>query len=210
MSKYRNDNINFILNKVRALPCKQGEPAWMKQLLADLERHEGYREYAYPDPLSEWGKKYRNKSYKWGYRPASAIMAELGLRVEDIHKGAPWTVGIGFTKNVKYTSRTTRGESYARLEEEVLEHAKGLDSLIPGWRTEQPYTVQTVLVNMIYNMGTTKLAKFAPTLQRIKDGKYAEAASRIEKTPYCSQVGARCSELMERLRTGKVQDKYAI
>lgn len=206
----RNDNINFILNKVRSFHSVQGDPPWMHQVLADLERHEAYREYAYPDPLSEWGKKYRNASYKWGFRPASVIIQELGLKVEDLHKGAPWTIGIGFTHGVKYTHRTTRAESYERLKKEVLEHAKGLDKLVPGWRDEQPYAVQTVLVNMIFNLGTTRLSKFAPTLQRIKDGKYAEAAARIEATPYCKQVGARCTELMWRLRNQRIQKEYLI
>lgn len=200
----------WILNKVRKVEISDNDPAWMKQTLADLERHEGYREYAYPDPESEWEKLYPAYKHKWGLRPASVIMKELGLKVEDLHKGAPWTIGIGFTHGVKYTHRTTRAESYERLKKEVIEHAKGLDTLVPGWREDQPYVVQTVLVNMIYNLGTTRLSKFAPTLELFKKGDYKGAAARLRNTAWWKQVGVRAHELVERLETGKIQDKYKV
>lgn len=206
----KNDGITFILNKVRAFRSIQGDPAWMHQTLADLERHEAYREYAYPDPLSALSKKYPPSRHKWGFRPASIIMAELGIPVSEAHKGNPWTVGVGFTHGVRYTSRTTREESYNRLRLEVLDHAKGLDTLVPGWRTNQPYHVQTVLVNLIYNLGTTRLSKFAPTLALFQKGDYSGAAARLEKTAWYTQTGDRAKELVERLRIGKVQDKYTI
>lgn len=206
----RNDNITFILNKVRSIPCVQGDPPWMHQVLADLERHEGYREYAYPDPLSEWAKLYPAYKHRWGFRPASVIMKELGLNEKDVRKGAPWTVGIGFTHGVTHTSRTTRAESYERLKKEVIDHAKGLDSLLPGWREEHDIVVQTVLVNMIFNLGKTKLSAFAPTLALIKKKDYKGAAARIRRTPYFKQVGARAEELMRRLETGTIDPKYKI
>lgn len=204
----RSDNITFILNKVRSIPSVKGDPPWTHQVLADLERHEAYREYAYPDPLTEWGKKY--KSAPWGTKPASVIMAELGLDVKDVAKGAPWTVGIGFTHGTTYKTRTTRAESYERLKREVFEHAEGLDKLLPGWRESQPYVVQTVLVNMIFNLGTTRLSKFAPTLALFAKGDYKGAASRLENTAWYKQVGHRSKELVERLRTGEIQKRYMI
>lgn len=206
----RLDQLSWIMNKVRKVELPKEDPEYMKQTLADLERHEGYREYAYPDPLSEWAKKYPASRYKWGVRPASAIMKELGLKVEDVKKGTPWTVGIGFTHGVTHTSRTTRAESYARLREEVLDHAKGLDTLVPGWEKEHSVVVQTVLVNLIFNMGKTKLAKFAPTLALIQKKEYAAAAARIEKTPYYKQVGPRAVELMKRLRTQQIEAKHKV
>lgn len=198
------------MNNVRATQLPSSDPLWMKQVLSDLERHESYREYAYPDPLSQWGKMYPAKVHKWGFRPASVIMAELGLSISNAGKGAPWTVGIGFTHGVKYTSRTTRAQSYQRLRQEVIDHAVGLDHLIAGWRKEHNVPIQTVLVNMIYNMGTTRLSKFAPTLSLIAGKKYKEAADRIRKTAYFRQTGSRAKELVERLETAKIQDKYKI
>ena len=42
-------------------------PYWFKQVCSDLERHEGFRQFAYPDPLSFIGKNYSNPKYKWGF-----------------------------------------------------------------------------------------------------------------------------------------------
>jgi GH24 family phage-related lysozyme (muramidase) len=209
MIKRRNDVYQYILNKVRKVPMEPNDPEWMKQVLADLERHEGYREYAYPDPLSELERMYPARKYKWGTRPASVIMAELGIPVDKVHKGNPWTIGIGFTHGVKYTHRTTRAESYERLKKEVYEHNKGLDKLVPTWKT-MPVHVQTVLINLIFNLGTTRLSKFAPTLALFSKGDYAGAARRLENTAWYRQVGGRAVELVERLRIGKVQDKYKV
>lgn len=186
------------------------EPLWMPQVLADLERHEGYREYAYPDALSEWGRKYPMWKHGWGRRPASVIMAELGLSKDDVAKGAPWTVGFGFTKGVKYTSRTTRGISRERLKEEVVEHVKGLDVLVLGWRTEHSLVVQSVLANLIYNLGQLRLSKFAPTLALFKSREYAAAAARLRNTAWYKQVGVRSVELVERLESGRIRPEHLV
>lgn len=185
-------------------------PLWMPQALLDLERHEGYREYAYPDPLSAWGRAYPSWKHRWGRQPASVVMKELGLREEDVAKGAPWTVGFGFTKGVKYTSRTTRGISRERLKEEVVEHVKGLDVLVPGWRTEHSLVVQSVLVNLIYNLGQLRLSKFAPTLALFKTKEYAAAAARLRNTAWYKQVGVRSVELVERLETGRIRPEHLV
>lgn len=186
------------------------EPLWMPQVLADLERHEGYREYAYPDALSEWGRKYPMWKHRWGRRPASVIMAELGLSKDDVAKGAPWTVGFGFTKGVRHTTRTTRGESRERLKAEIVEHVKGLDVLVPGWRTEHSLVVQSVLTNLIYNLGQYRLSKFAPTLALFKTKEYAAAAARLENTAWYKQTGNRSKELVERLRTGRIRPEHLV
>lgn len=187
-----------------------GEPLWMPQVLADLERHEGYREYAYPDPLSAWGRAYPSWKHRWGRQPASVIMAELGLSKDDVAKGAPWTVGFGFTKGVKHTSRTTRGVSRERLKEEVVEHVKGLDKLVPGWRTEHSIVVQSVLANLVYNLGELRLSKFAPTLALFKTKEYAAAAARLRNTAWYKQVGVRSVELVERLETGRIRPEHLV
>lgn len=186
------------------------EPLWMPQVMADLKRHEGYREYAYPDPHSEWGRLFPGYKHNWGRRPASVIMAELGLSKDDITKGAPWTVGYGFTGGVRYTSRTTHGESTERLRTEVIKHAAGLDSLVPEWRTEQGLVAQSVLVNMVYNLGHLRLAKFAPTLALFAKKDYAGAAARLRNTAWWKQTGARAQELVERLETGRIREEHRV
>lgn len=184
----------------------KGRPAWFVQTIADLERHEGFREYAYPDPKSRLFL--RHPRARWGFKPAPIIMAELGETGNENH-GRPWTVGYGFTHNVKPNTRTTRAQSVQRLDAELLEHVKGLDTLVPTWRT-MPLFAQTVLANMIYNMGTASLAKFAPTLTQFTAGRWFRAARRLQNTLWYKQVGTRAVELTERLINQKIADKHLV
>lgn len=184
----------------------QAKPYWFRQTIADLSRHEGFRQYAYPDPLSHLGKKYVSRKWGWGYEPGNILLAKYGEREED---GRPWTVGIGFTHGV--TPSTQMGETLAnkKLSTELTEHLGVLDKLIPSWRNMPDY-VKTVLANMAYNLGYNRLRPFAPTLAEFDKGNYKTAAGRLRNTLWFKQVGARARELVERLETGKVQDEYRI
>ena len=91
------------------------QPPWLKQTVADLDRHEGFREFAYPDPLSALARQYPARKHGWGKRPASVIAAELGLTTADLDKGRPWTVGHGFTHRVTPNSSIKKEASMHRL-----------------------------------------------------------------------------------------------
>lgn len=184
----------------------KSKPRWLRQTLKDLDRHEGFEEFAYPDPLSVLAKKYPARKYGWGKRPARQILAELGER--EIN-GQPWTVGHGFTHGVTPDSRITREQSLKRLEPELIEHVKGLYSLYHDWDKE-PLFVSTVLANMAFNMGTARLSKFAPTLAVLKAHKYEEAAARLEKTAWYKQVGVRSKELVARLRNQMIAPEHIV
>lgn len=175
---------------------------WLKQTLADLKRHEGYREFAYPDPLSKIG---RRRIPGFGYQPARPLLAQYHLDPKD---GAPWTVGYGETRGV--TADSVRPPSLAerKLEAELIEHLEVLDNLIPEWKL-MPVHVKTVLANMAYNLGS-RLRPFAPTLQRFKEGKYHEAAQRLRKTLWFKQVGYRAEELVSRLENGYIEDIHKV
>lgn len=178
-----------------------GKPKWLTQSLADIARHEGFREFAYPDPLSKLAKV----KAKWGFEPAEVIIARLGLNPTD---GAPWTVGHGFTRGVTFKHRISLEQSLKLLEKEIIVHNAVLDKIIPEWKA-MPVHVQTVLVNMAFNMGN-RLAQFKPTLALFKAGNYAAAGTRLQGSLWYKQVGGRAKELVERLKTGKIQDKYKV
>lgn len=179
-------------------------PDYVRQGVADEERHEGFRQYAYPDPLSELARKYPARKYKWGYRPARMILAEIG---EPASKGTPWTCGIGFTKGVTPDTQMTLEFARKRLATEVVEHAKGLDTIFPGWKTK-PLFLQSVLVDMIYNMGAATLGTFKATLKLLKEGNYEQAAHNLEHTLWYTQVGNRAKENVWRLRNQMIQPEY--
>lgn len=180
-------------------------PDWFRQTLADLHRHEGFREYAYPDPLSELGKRYPAARYKWGFKPAGMILLELG---EFPYKGNPWTVGYGFTNGVTHNTRMDIVTATRRLEKEVDSHVEILDVLVKGWR-DMPTYVKTVLANLAFNLGS-RLKHFRPTLDVFERGDYSYAGDRLTRTLWYKQVGSRARELVERLKTGKIQDQYNV
>src|SRR5688572_27910594 len=56
----------------------------LNQYLADARKHEGFRQYAYPDPLSALGKIFPASKYGWGAKPAREILNFIG---QDESKG---------------------------------------------------------------------------------------------------------------------------
>lgn len=178
----------------------------LAQVTADLSRHEGFREYAYPDPQSPLFLKYPKA--RWGFKPAAIILEELGETGNEA-KGRPWTVGHGFTYNVNPYTKISLKESVLRLEKEAIEHMKGLDKLVPSWHT-MPFFAQTVLANMIYNLGTVRLSKFAPTLAVMEQKRWGRAARRLEKTLWYKQTGSRARELCARLLNQKIDPKHLV
>lgn len=181
------------------------KPNWLVQLVSDLSRHEGFRRYAYPDPLSRLHK--RHPGARWGFRPALEIMAELGET--NVNHGRPWTVGHGFTHNVKPTTQISLAASLERLEDEALEHVKCLDRLIPEWR-EMPLFAKTVLANMAFNLGEERLSKFAPTLAVFKERRWGRAARRLQKSLWYRQTKSRAEELCDRLLNQRIDPKHLV
>ena len=182
-------------------------PQWMKQTLQDLLRHEGFREFAYPDPLSPLFKKYKKE--RWGYAPAMQILEKIGVSVAEAQKsGAPWTVGIGFTKGVSINSQMKLNVAMHKLEDIVLDHLPVLDKVLPGWQN-LPLFAKTVVVNMAFNMGS-RLLQFKNSMGLIGQGNYKQAASNLRKSTWYKQVGGRAVELTARLERQAIDPKHRV
>jgi GH24 family phage-related lysozyme (muramidase) len=182
-------------------------PDWFRQTVADLERHEGFRPYAYPDPVSKIGAAYSSRKYGWGTKPARSIVVELGLN--EIN-GRPWTVGHGFTKGVTIDSVITHQQSTRRLESELRDHVIGLDRLVPKWETALPLFASTTIANMAYNLGIERLSKFTTTIDLLNKGRYAEAGHNLKKSLWFKQTKVRAVELTDRLINGSIAKEYLI
>lgn len=180
-------------------------PDLITQVVADLERHEGFRKYAYPDPLSYLGTKYR--SLPWGKQPARTLMALV--KEQDDRKGAPWTVGFGDTVGVGPDTIVTLIAARAKLSNHIGKNLRELGQLIPSWQI-QPFPIQTVLVNLIYNLGKEGLGKFKNTLSYITARNYPAAAANLEKSKWYGQVGYRAQELVKRVRTNSIDPKHLV
>lgn len=173
-----------------------------RQTAADLVRHEAVREFAYPDPLSLLARKYRR--LRWGFVPARELLAQIPEKEDH---GRPWTVGVGFTHGVTPDSRMTRQQAMRKLDQKVGVFAGELQRLIPDI-TDHPFVIQTVFLNLIFNMGLERLAKFRNTLALLRQRNYEAVADNLEKSLWYRQVGTRAVELVERVRTLSIRPEH--
>lgn len=179
-----------------------------KQVAGDLNRHEGFREYAYPDPLSPLLKKHPSKD--WGFKPARDVLKTLGVSAEQAAKdGAPWTVGYGFTGGVTLDSKMDRFTADRKLEQKILEVDTALSNVL-SWYKEASFVTKTILINLAFNMGLKGLLGFRNTLQFISQKEYGSASHNMTLSLWYKQVGNRAKELVERMRTQQISAAHVV
>jgi lysozyme len=182
-----------------------GETKLMRQVVADLERHEGYREYAYPDVKSKIGRTYKGKSWPWGFVPARELLARIpGAKESD---GRPWTYGFGFTHNVTPDSRINRTIAERMLEQLILEMNVVLANKLP-WYVYSTFVTKTILINMAFNMGVAGLLKFRNTLAFVKEQIYDKAAVNMRKSLWYRQLPERAGELARRMEKQVIEPQH--
>lgn len=64
-----------------------------------------------------------------------------------------------------------------------------------------------VVVDMLFNLGLTKLRKFRRTLAHLAAKDWEGAASSMEQSRWYGQVGNRSKELVEMIRSGKYEGR---
>lgn len=179
------------------------ETKLLLQVKEDLERHEDFREFAYPDPLSKLYKKLpRGKRHLWGTKPAKELIGEFNP--ED---GVPWTFGFGFTHGVTPESRIERIRAERKLEEHILEMKNALSQALP-WFKEASFVTQTILINMAFNLGLDGLLRFRNTLKFVKEKNYKQAARNMKLSLWYSQVGNRAEELTNRMSSQTIEPQH--
>lgn len=178
-----------------------GQTKLVKQVSADLERHEGFREFAYPDPLSKLYKDVKTK--EWGFKPVKDIVP-AGTNMDN---GRPFTVGYGFTHGVTPDSRMSRTTADRKLEQEILEVDSALSKVL-SWYKDASFVTKTTLINMSFNMGVKGLLGFSNTLKFISQKNYEQAARNMTQSKWYSQVGDRAKELTLRMKSQTIPDKY--
>ena len=65
---------------------------------------------------------------------------------------------------------------------------------------------QAVVIDMLFNLGSAKFAKFERTMQAIRAGQYQEAAAHMLDSKWASQVGRRAKRLAKMMETGAWTD----
>lgn len=173
-----------------------------RQVEEDLWRHEGFRRFAYPDVLSLIGRKYRN--LPWGFKPARQLLA---LVKENEADGRPWTVGVGFAVGVTPDHEMSESMARQKLKEKMNYYWNELTKVVPDIQ-EHPFVIQTVFLNMVFNLGRLRLSGFKNTLRFLQERNYQQVASNLEKSAWYRQVGPRAVELVERVRTNTIKQEH--
>jgi len=179
------------------------ETKLMLQVKKDLDRHEGFREFAYPDPLSKLAKKYHY--LPWGELPARELLALIPDMSES--DGTPWTYGYGFTHCVTPDSRISKIMAERMLEGLILEQNIRLKETLP-WYADASFITKTVLINMAFNLGLKGLLKFKNSLRYIKEKNYNKAADNLKLSLWYKQTKSRGKELVARMRTQTIEPQY--
>lgn len=169
-----------------------------RQVVRDLENDEGFREFAYPDPLSKLYKQFPELRNLWGTKPVKELLAnKSGYKLSD---GMPWTMGFGFTQGVTPDSKIDRIRAERMLEEKVLQMDAVLGKTL-SWYAEASFVTRTILINMGFNLGLAGLLKFTNTLAYIKSKQYKQAAVNMRKSLWYQQVTKRAERLAKRMET---------
>jgi lysozyme len=176
------------------------------ELVDDVERDEGKRLEAYPDPRSPLAlaciKAKIDFTRNWRKLPGASALS-----------GHPWTIGCGHTgpevhPGLIWTPEKAREVLLADIES----HSADLLAKEP-WIAKLDPVRRDILCNMAFNMGVgypppragvpgKGLRAFVNTLGAIRRGDYAAGADGMLASAWAGQVGDRAKRLAKQMRTG--------
>ena len=165
--------------------------------IPQLQSDEGLRLEAYPDPLSELGKRLDDNAER--AREGLPALPADGL------DGAPWTVGYGCTgEDIGPDTVWTEAQAVMALQARCEGICNQFDTSIPWWRDLGPIRA-AVLINMAYQMGVQGLLGFPLTLAAMQDWQFHLAAGRMLMSAWSHQTPERAQRLAAQVSTGAVQ-----
>lgn len=114
------------------------------------------------------------------------------------------TIGIGRLCDARFPdSGLSREEAHYLLAHDVQRVAvAALDAIWPYWRDELDPVRQRVLLNMAFNLGEGRLARFVRMWAAINRKAWHTAAEEMLDSRWARQVGIRAERLAAAMRTG--------
>jgi len=109
------------------------------------------------------------------------------------------TIGVG--RNLDDVG-ISEEEARAMLNADVDRAESGLRKTFP-WFLTAPEPVQRGLVNMVFNMGLTRLTQFGKMLSALAAKDYDTAAAEAIKSKWATQVGTRAVRIAELFESAK-------
>lgn len=155
-----------------------------EDLTAQLKRHEGFRSRPYRDTAGHMTIGHGRNLDAIGIRACEKEM--FGGR--------------------EVVRRVTREHAAVMLHNDIQAALSEGTRRFP-WIANLDAVRQDAFINLAFNMGAGKLARFKKTLAAAERGDWDEAARELLDSNYARQVGDRAVELSEQLRTGKYRDE---
>ncbi len=127
------------------------------------------------------------------------------LKIDEGFKGVPYLctankVTIGYGRNLDDNPLTKKEAEYLLLSDLTKVEA---EANMIAYFSELNETRQAVIINMIYNLGITRLLKFKKMHKAIVNGKFNTAATEMLDSKWARQVGNRANRLAKQMREGQ-------
>jgi GH24 family phage-related lysozyme (muramidase) len=121
---------------------------------------------------------------------------------KDIENSGRLTIGIGRNVDPRGGLGITEEEAMYLLEADVLRCIKELSGEYP-WFGQLDEVRQEAIINIFFNLGSTKFRLFRKAIQCLEGGDTKGAAIEFLDSKWSRQVGNRSFELAEQLTTGR-------
>lgn len=135
----------------------------------------------YPDPIHGWKVPTIGVGYNLNRPEAKEKMESLGLNYENM---------LSKKQNLTDEETLTIEQVNELYREDIAKAKSDAKRFLPSLE-QQPTSVQTVLVDMSFNMGLTRLSKFKKLKKALEEKKYKEVIKEIKESRYYTQVGER-------------------
>jgi lysozyme len=126
------------------------------------------------------------------------LIRQEGLRLKPYRDSVgKLTIGVG--RNLD-DDGIEESEAYTMLDNDIVKHtidAQKLDVFV----SLDPVR-QDVLIDMVFNMGLSRVQGFKMMLAALAAGNWHEAANQMLDSKWATEVGNRALELAEMIRTG--------
>lgn len=127
------------------------------------------------------------------------IVRHEGLRLKAYRDIAGiWTIGVG--RNLEHLG-ISEEEAYYLLDNDLTRCIRELNATY-AWFADLDAMRQRVWVDLMFNLGATKLALFKKAIAAMNAGDYEGAAAELLNSQWARQVGKRSTWLCQALVTG--------
>ena len=103
------------------------------------------------------------------------------------------TIGVGHNLDDKPLSDKAVDQI---LDDDITDAIRDCASLYPNWN-QIPEDIQMVLIDMMFNLGRTRLSKFRKMNRAVEDFNWGRMVAEMQDSRWYKQVGNRSKELEE-------------